>query len=416
MGWPEKTADLERYYPSAVLETGYDILFFWVARMIMAGIKFTGKPPFRDVFLHGLVRDAKGRKMSKTLGNVIDPLDLIDQYGADAVRFTLATLTVPGTDVALDTKRMEGYRAFANKLWNAGRFVLMQVGEAVPQKPAEEDLSYWDQWILEEYEDVTGRVNRSLSEYKFYEASDALYHFVWHRFCDWYVEVSKVGFAKDASPRRQEATRWVLAHLLDGILRLLHPFMPFITEELWQHIPASSGTLVLAAYPSSQKKGGITRAEGVEALMDLVNRVRNLKAERGIAPGQALELRVAARNPNALSVLRDRSLQEVMVLARLSALEIVETLPEGPEWMPGVSSEYNFCLLTPQAVVDVDAERRRLEGEIRKARAERDKFALKLESPSFADKAPAEVVEKTRRLLKEFSHKVSELEASLGRL
>ncbi len=416
MGWPEQTQDLARYYPSAVLETGYDILFFWVARMIMAGIKFTGKPPFKDVFLHGLVRDAKGRKMSKTLGNVIDPLELIDQYGADAVRFTLATLTVPGTDVALDTKRMEGYRAFANKLWNAGRFVLMQVGDSVPDKPAEKDLSYWDQWILEEYEEVTGRVNRALSEYKFYEASDALYHFVWHRFCDWYVEVSKVGCAKDASPRRQEATRWVLAHVLDGILRLLHPFMPFITEELWQNIPGSSGTLVLAAYPSEVTGGAIHHAAGVEALMDLVNRVRNLKAERGIAPGQALDLRVAPRSARALSVLRDHSLQEVTVLARLSGLEIVEALPEGQEWMPGVSSEYNFCLLTPQAVVDVDAERKRLQGEVKKARAERDKFALKLDSPSFAEKAPAEVVEKTRRLLQEFTQKVSELEASLGRL
>jgi valyl-tRNA synthetase len=416
MGWPENTQDLERYYPSAVLETGYDILFFWVARMIMAGIKFTGKPPFRDEFLHGLVRDAKGRKMSKTLGNVIDPLELIDQYGADAVRFTLAVLTVPGTDVALDTKRMEGYRAFANKLWNAGRFVLMQIGETVPPKPAEADLSYWDGWILEEYEDAVRRVNLSLADYKFYEASDALYHFVWHRFCDWYVEVSKVGLGKDASPERQAASRWVLAHVLDGVLRLLHPFMPFITEELWQRIPGSSGTLVLASYPLAQKRGKETRVEGVEALMDLVNRIRNLKAERGIAPGLPVELKVAPVSPDAHDVLSNHSLQELVVLARLSSIEIVGTLPEGADWAPGVSTRYKFSLSTPQTVVDTAAERRRLEGDLKKALAERDKFASKLASPSFAEKAPAEVVEKTRRLLKEFEHKVAELEASLARV
>jgi valyl-tRNA synthetase len=416
MGWPENTKDLERYYPSAVLETGYDILFFWVARMIMAGLKFTGKAPFRDVFLHGLVRDAKGRKMSKTLGNVIDPLELIDQYGADAVRFTLAVLTVPGTDVALDTKRMEGYRAFANKIWNAGRFVLMQIGEVVPPQPADADLSFWDLWILEEYEDTVRRVNQSLAEYKFYEASDALYQFVWHRFCDWYVEVSKVGLGKDATPGRQAASRWVLAHVLDGILRLLHPFMPFITEELWQRIPGSSGTLILAPYPSAQDRGKETRVESVEALMDLVNRIRNLKAERGIAPGLQVELKVAPVSPEAHAVLNQHSLQELVVLARLSSIEIVRTLPEGADWAPGVSTRYKFALSTPQAVVDAGAERKRLEGDLRKALAERDKFASKLGSPSFAEKAPAEVVEKTRRLLKEFEHKVAELEASLARV
>jgi valyl-tRNA synthetase len=208
----------------------------------------------------------------------------------------------------------------------------------------------------------------------------------------------------------------VLAHVLDGILRLLHPFMPFITEELWQRIPGSSGTLVLASYPSAPDSGRATRIEGVEALMDLVNRIRNLKAERGIAPGQPVELKVAPVNLLAHTVLSHHSLQELVVLARLSRLEIVETLPEGANWAPGVSSGYKFALCTPQAEVDAGAERKRLEGDLRKARAEKDKFALKLESPSFAEKAPAEVVEKTRRLLREYSHKVAELEASLGKL
>jgi valyl-tRNA synthetase len=416
MGWPEKTADLEHYYPSAVLETGYDILFFWVARMIMAGLKFTGKAPFRDVFLHGLVRDAKGRKMSKTLGNVIDPLELIDEHGADAVRFTLAMLTVPGTDVALDPKRMEGYRAFANKLWNAGRFVLMQVGEDVPARPADGDLGYWDRWILEEYADTVRRVNASLEAYKFYEASDALYHFVWHRFCDWYVEVSKVGLAKEAPPERQAATRWVLAQVLDGLLRLLHPFMPFVTEEIWQRVPGNSGTIMLAPYPASLDTPATVREEDVEALMDLVNRIRNLRAEKGIAPGLPMEVVVVSKDRSALDILKDHSLREVVVLARLASLDVAESLPEGDPWVPGISSRYQFAARAPEAARDPAAERARLEAELKKARAERDKFASKLESPSFAEKAPAEVVEKTRRLLAEFEHKVSELGASLGKL
>ncbi len=417
MGWPEQTKDFERYYPTAVLETGYDILFFWVARMIMAGLKFTGKAPFKDVFLHGLVRDAKGRKMSKTLGNVIDPLELIDQYGADAVRFTLAILTVPGTDVALDTKRMEGYRAFANKLWNAGRFVLLQVGEGVPEKPREEDLTYWDRWILEECDDTVVRVNQALESYKFYEASDALYHFVWHRFCDWYVEVSKVGLSKDAPEARQNATRWVLVHVLDTALRLLHPFMPFITEELWQRVPGAQGTLMLSAFPSGpQGAHEPGRAEGIEALMDLITRVRNLKADKGVAPGLPVDLSVVPADDEAGAVLRDHSSHEVVILARLAGLELGTAIPTAEGWTSGVSSRFKFAIKVPEAKIDAAGERKRLESELKKARGERDKFAAKLESPSFIERAPAEVVEKNRRLLQEFDHKVGELEAALGRL
>ena len=417
MGWPDRTEDLERYYPTTVLETGYDILFFWVARMIMAGIKFTGRAPFRDVFLHGLVRDAKGRKMSKTLGNVIDPLELIDLYGADAVRFTLAILTVPGTDVALDTKRMEGYRAFANKLWNAGRFVLLQVGEEVPARPADEDLSYWDRWILDECDEAAARVNQSLEGYKFYEASDALYHFVWHRFCDWYVEVSKAGLGKDAPESRRQATRWVLVHVLDTILRLLHPFMPFITEELWQLVPGAKGSLVLASFPAGASgSSDPERAEGIEALMDLVARIRNVKAEKGIAPGQPVDLIVAPADAEARRVLQDLSQDELRVLVRLSSLEVTQALNPEEGWTAGVSARYKFSLRAPQAAVDVEGEKKRIASELKKATAERDKFAAKLQSPSFAEKAPAEVVDKTRRLQAEFARKVVELEVALARL
>ncbi len=417
LGWPEPNADLERYYPTAVMETGYDILFFWVARMIMAGLKFTGKVPFRDVFLHGLVRDAHGRKMSKTLGNVIDPLELIDQYGADAVRFTLAILTVPGTDVPLDPKRMEGYRAFANKLWNAGRFVLMQLEDSAPERPADEHLSLWDRWILDEFEQTVGRVELAMEGYRFYEASDAAYHFVWHRYCDWYVEVSKVGLAEQAGPGRRQATLWVLSHVLDGILRLLHPFMPFITEDIWQRMPGNEGSVLETSYPvPAASEGEFSEGPAVEGLMDLVARIRNLRAEKMIAPGVKLEVVVAPADERLGSLLSERSLEEVMTLARLKELSVDDALPDGQGWFQGVAGQFRFALKVPEVTRDVEAELARLRGDLNKARGELEKFARKLANPAFVEKAPKDVVEKNRRLHDEYARRVGEVEDAIAQL
>jgi valyl-tRNA synthetase len=417
LGWPEQTEDFKRYYPTTVMETGYDILFFWVARMIMAGLKFTGRAPFKDVFLHGLVRDAHGRKMSKTLGNVIDPLDLIDQYGADSVRFTLAILTVPGTDVPLDPKRMEGYRAFANKLWNAGRYVMMQIGETLPAEPAKESLSLWDRWILDEYDETVAGVGQAMEGFRFYEAADLLYHFVWHRFCDWYVEASKVGLSQGSSETRREATRWVLWHVLEGSLRLLHPFMPFITEDMWQRLPGSEGSLIVAAYPRPRGSAG-DRAlrEGLEGLMDLVTRIRNLRAEKGVAPSAALEAVAVPATVEAGTLLREASLEEVMALARLKRLEVAEAMPDGDAWSRGVASRYQFATRLPEGDRDVAAEAQRLRSDLAKARTERDKFSAKLSNPSFVERAPRDVVEKNRRILEEYERKVKEVESALDGL
>ncbi len=415
MGWPEETEDFKRYYPTSVMETGYDILFFWVARMIMAGLKFTGKPPFKEVFLHGLVRDAHGKKMSKTLGNVIDPLELIDKYGADAVRFTLAILTVPGTDVALDPKRMEGYSAFANKIWNAGRFVLMQLEGGTAREPEPAQLSLWDRWILFEYRKTVTAVRRALEDYKFYEAADSLYHFVWHRYCDWYVEASKVGLAEEAPADRQEGTRWVLYTVLDGILKLLHPFMPFVTEELWTSLPGSEGSLMEAPYPRSESVESFQGAETIEALMDLVNRIRNLRADRGIAPSFMLDLAVVPQGDILKRILAEESAKEVKMLARLCSLRIVASLPEEREWLPGVASRFRFSIRSPETKTDTGTELKRLEGALLKARKERDRFGAKLANTSFLERAPAAVVEKNRRLFEEFERKVRELTVDLER-
>jgi len=410
LGWPEQTEDFRRYYPTTVMETGYDILFFWVARMIMAGLKFTGQVPFRDVFLHGLVRDEKGRKMSKTLGNVVDPLELIETHGADAVRFTLAILCVPGTDVALDTRRMEGYRAFANKLWNAGRFVLLQCGEKVPARPDPALLSRWDRWILAELDRTALEVNRALEEFKFYEAADLLYHFVWHRYCDWYVEVSKAGLNGPAE--RREATRYVLFSVLDGILRLLHPFMPFVTEALWEKMPGREGRLVAAPFPAPTAP---PPSDGsVERLMDLITAVRTLRTEKNLPPGRFLALHVVPLDGEAAALLDGPAQEEVSALARVSPVRVGRDAPSGDRWLPGVAGPFRFHLERPEEDgAAAAAETARLEAELKKLLSERDKFAAKLRNPAFVEKAPPEVVAKNRAILEDYERKAREVEALL---
>jgi len=415
MGWPEETDDFKKFYPTHVMETGYDILFFWVARMIMAGMKFTGKPPFKEVFLHGLVRDAQGRKMSKTLGNVVDPVDLIETYGADAVRFTLAILCVPGTDLPLDPKRMEGYRAFGNKLWNAGRYVLMQVGEDVPGRPERDALGPWDRWILEEYARCVHAVNEALEEFKFYEAAQSIYQFVWHKYCDWYVEASKVALRENQPVRRADAARWTLVHVLDGVLRLLHPFMPFITEEMWQRVPGRTGRIMVAPYPVVQAEPPAREAPAIEMLQEAINRIRNVRAEKGLAPKTPLNAALLPTVPEAEPALR-ASEEEVKMLAHLSELTVTGSAVADAAWTATPSAGFEIFTRQPVAASDPVAERKRLEAGLKKALGEREKFKKKLDNPAFTQKAPPEVVEKNRALCEEFERKVSSIEAALKEL
>lgn len=417
LGWPEKTADFSRYYPTSVMETGYDILFFWVARMIMAGLKFTGKAPFTKVFLHGLVRDAHGKKMSKTVGNVLDPLELIDRYGADAVRFTLAILCVPGTDVNLDPKRMEGYKAFANKIWNASRFVLMQTGDKLPSRPDERELGLWDKWILGEVSELSGKVNGSLEAFRFYEASDMIYHFLWHTYCDWYVEAAKATLTSDAAPARKEAVRWVLVEVLDRSLRLLHPFMPFITEELWQKIKQDGDSwLAAASYP----EGGEYPAEAnvsksIDGLCELITVIRNIRAEKGISPSQGLDLFLEPLNPD-FGLLVEGNRNELKTLARLGELKMLEGREPEDGLLPGVTAGCRLFIRPPQARIDYEHEKKRLSEELKKVSAEKAKYEAKLSNPSFTERAPKEVVERHRQLLAEFEGREVEIRNALAKV
>jgi valyl-tRNA synthetase len=409
LGWPERTEDLSIYYPTDLMATGFDIIFFWVARMIMMGLKFMGDIPFRDVFINGLVRDMKRRKMSKSEGNIIDPLEMIDRYGADALRFTLAALAVPGMDISLSEERMAGYQAFANKIWNAARFVLMNLeGESGPAAAAEPTLA--DRWVRSRLSAVTAEVSTSLEGYKFYEAADTIYHFVWHEFCDWYLELAKVGLAAGNA-----ATRTALVEGLDRVLRLLHPFMPFITEEIWQHLPGAGRSISLAPFPASIAEWRDERAERTMALLQaVIGEVRKIRAENRIPPRQELELLVRTDSRADLDVVRGH-FDYVRALARVSSLSEVREFPTDRALLKGVGGPFELALVLERAE-DLAGEAERLRREIAKAETDIVKLEQKLGNPAFTAKAPAEVVEEARRRLADLQDRRAKLERSLEEL
>ncbi len=416
LGWPDETEDLEAFYPTDLMSTGFDIIFFWVARMIMMGLKFRGRVPFRHVFINGLVRDLKRRKMSKSEGNIIDPLEMIDKYGTDALRFTLAALAVPGMDLALSEERMAGYQAFANKIWNASRFVLMNLGEDRPEV-REDELTLADRWIRSRLAAVTDALDASLTQYKFYEAADLLYHFVWHEFCDWYIESAKVGLRAG-----NRTTRAVLADGLDRILRLLHPFMPFITEEIWQHLPGAGKSITVAAFPVA---GPGWRDEALERDMALVQAVveetRKVRTENKVAPREKIRL-IAVEGPaqapstgsGKAAVVRSEA-ELVKALAGLSTLEFAEALPEGERVLKGVAGPFELGLVVEKPA-DLGQERERVQKEMAKAEAEAERIARKLENPDFVAKAPAAVVAENRSRLEELSVRLAKLGQNLAKL
>ncbi|MEN6561736.1 MAG: valine--tRNA ligase [Acidobacteriota bacterium] len=410
LGWPDETADLKTFYPTDLMSTGFDIIFFWVARMIMMGLKFRGEIPFRQVFINGLVRDLKRRKMSKSEGNIIDPLEMIDKYGTDALRFTLAALAVPGMDLALSEERMAGYQAFANKIWNASRFVLMNLKDERPAAPATPaaGLSLADRWIRSRLAAVTAALDESLAQYKFYEAADIIYHFVWHEFCDWYIEFAKVGLREGSA-----ATEAVLADGLDRILRLLHPFMPFITEEIWQHLPGAGKSISVAPFPAAEPAWSDEEAEKAMALVQaVIVETRAIRAGNKIAPKDKLRLMVKSAGPAETAALKAQG-QLVKTLAGLESLEFTAALPEGEGLLKGVAGPFEIGVV-PGRPADVGAERERLSRELAKIAAEAEKIERKLGNADFVAKAPAAIVEETRARLEEMRTRRDKLGRNLA--
>jgi valyl-tRNA synthetase len=420
LGWPDDTPDLRRYYPTSVLVTGFDILFFWVCRMIMMGLRFMALAPFQRVYITGLVRDAEGQKMSKTRGNVIDPLDLIDRYGADALRLTLAAMATPGSDLPLSEERMVGYQAFANKIWNAARFVLLNLGETgvletPPPLPPPGQLRVEDRWILSRLSRLAGTVDGRLADSRFDETANALYQFVWHEYCDWYLEIVKRHLLPGAPPAEAARARAVLLHVLDSALRLLHPVMPFITEDLWQRIPHRGETIALAPFPERDEARIDERAEReVALLMEIVVRVRNIRAELNVDPARRVPLLYHARDREVGTIIASNA-ATIATLARLDGVSASVDLSAAGAAARAVAPGVDLAV--PLAgILDLEAERRRLSREIEKLAKEREGHARKLQNAEFLGKARPEIVDKARRIHQELQEKIERLTRTIESL
>jgi valyl-tRNA synthetase len=420
MGWPKNTKLLKRFYPTSVLVTGFDILFFWVARMMMMGLKFMGEVPFRDVYIHGLVRDERGEKYSKTRGNVVDPLDLIDRYGADALRFTLAALTMPGSDLKLSESRTEGYRHFANKIWNAARFVLMNLEEFNSDEMTGEvspgAFSLPDRWIRGRLNQVLRDVRRSLEEYKFNEACHVLYQFIWHEFCDWYLELSKLSLYKGGSKGQRDLTRLTLLEVLDATLRLLHPFMPFITEEIWQQLPRQKedGSIMIADFPNPDERyGDESVASEMELIIEVTNALRNIRGEMNLLPGEQISVLFRTENEVAERKLRENHLF-------IQSLALAKDFKFGRDLEKPLYSAFAVVrdveIFVPMERSRMEEEARRLEKEITKIDKESAFITKKLANEQFIAKAPPEVVQEVKGKALEFSGRREKLEESLKKI
>ncbi|MGB5586933.1 MAG: valine--tRNA ligase [Gammaproteobacteria bacterium] len=454
LGWPEQTPELDRYYPSSVLVTGFDIIFFWIARMIMMGQKFMGDVPFREVYIHGLIRDQDGNKMSKSKGNVLDPLDLIEgieleplvekrtssmmqphlrkrvekatrkqfpdgipAFGTDALRFTFAALATNGRDIRFDLGRVEGYRNFCNKIWNAARYVLMNTEGEDCGPDGEMTLSLADRWIRSRLARTAAEVEEAFGNYRLDLAARALYEFTWNEFCDWYLELSKpILQSDDSTAAERRATRRTLVEVLEGLLRLLHPIMPFITEEIWQRVAPLAGvsgvTLMRQPYPISDKQAIDETAElELDWIKGFVLGIRQIRGEMNISPGRELPvlLQDASETDRRLADLHGRFLLRMVRIAEIRPLADGETAPPAAAVLLG-----NMRILVPmEGVIDVDAELDRLQRQRDKLVADLGKAEKKLSNQNFVNNAPADVVEKERQRLQEFGSAIGKIDEQL---
>ncbi len=418
MGWPEETKTLQKFYPTSCLVTGFDILFFWVARMMMMGIKFMEEVPFKEVYIHALVRDAQGHKMSKSKGNVIDPLTIVDEYGADAFRFTLCAFAAMGRDIKLSTDRIGGYRNFVNKLWNASRFALMNLEDF---NPTENNLtglplSQADQWILNRYAFAAQEVNKALTNYKFNEAASVLYSFTWHEFCDWYIELSKKNLYGDDAKARK-CTQTVLFTVLEGLLRMLHPLLPFVTEEIWHALPGvrTTDSIMQADYPVEPIM--ITAENAVadmELVMDVIRAIRNIRGELNVPPGKRIKVVLDCKSEHAVQAIKAGRVY-IISLARVEDL-LVGVAVERPEQASTQVAGEIEVLIPLTDLINVAEEEARLSKEIEKVRKDVDFFTKKLSNKKFVANAPPQVLEKDREKLAAAKEKREILEQSLKRI
>jgi len=411
LGWPDPTPEVKRYYPGDVLVTGFDIIFFWVARMMMLSMHFMdGEVPFRDVYIHALVRDEKGQKMSKSKGNVMDPLELSDKYGADALRFTLAAMAAQGRDIKLAESRIEGYRNFATKIWNACRFLQMngcEGGEKVDLARVSEPVN---KWIVHELAETGRKVSASIEEYRFNEAADAIYKFIWNSYCDWYLELIKPQLAEEDASAGE--TKAVAARVIAEAVRMLHPMMPFLTEELWEKVFGGDTMLITSSWPEIETGDNKDAADEIGFVVDLITAIRSIRSEMNVPVSAKPEL-VLVTGDATISKRIDGNLPSLLRLARLETVRFAESLPE--QSAQGVVDGIGFGL--PLAgILDFDAERARLDKEIKTVEQEKRKLEGKLGNPGFMSKAPQDVIEENRRRLVEENDTLERLSLARERL
>ncbi|MCP4021754.1 MAG: valine--tRNA ligase [Desulfobacteraceae bacterium] len=417
MGWPENTDLLKTFYPTNVLVTGFDILFFWVARMMMMGVHFMEDVPFNDVYIHALVRDEHGKKMSKSKGNVIDPLKVIDHYGADAFRFTLAAFAAQGRDVKMSESRVEGYRHFVNKLWNAARFSLMHITDK-DTKIDRETLSLTEKWILSRSAATSLAVKEGIENYKFNEAASAAYQFVWHEFCDWYIEATKPTLFEKEGEQRRNTARAVLSKVLEDILVMLHPFMPFVTEEIYHILPATQGSIMKASYPYDPKIYEKDRAPALEKDMtfvfQLISGIRNIRSEMNIQPSMKLNVHANTSDSKEKELIQ-RNQSIVMNLSRLENFAFCNVNDIPGSCASSVTGN-TTCFVSLEGVIDFNKEIQRIEKELGKNTKELLSVSKRLRNESFLDKAPEEVIEKVKNQHDGLQEKHDKLSQNLSRI
>ncbi len=412
LGWPDKTEDLERYYPTSTLVTGYDIITFWVSRMIFSGLEHIGEKPFSTVFIHGLVRDAQGRKMSKSLGNGIDPLKIIEQYGADALRFALATGNAPGNDMRFSDERIEAARNFANKLWNASRFFLMNLTEdddALLKFPEESELAIEDKWILSRLNKLIKTVTDNMDNYEVGVALSEIYSFTWDLFCDWYIEMAKSRIFDTGSVGALTAKR-VLVYVLTNILKLLHPYMPFITEEIYQALPHSEESVMISAYPVYDSGFEYPEESDVDRVIGVITAIRARRAEMNVPPSKKAKLYVVTRYEKTFE------LTSKIIEKLASASEVILTDKYESDDAVMIATDSGSLYIPLSEVIDFEKERARLSAEMKKNDSEIERIEKKLANEGFVAKAPAAVIEGERAKLKKYLETKEALTIALEKL
>jgi valyl-tRNA synthetase len=402
LGWPNQTEDFKYFYPTDVLVTGYDIIFFWVVRMVFSALEMTGESPFKNVFIHGLVRDAEGRKMSKSLGNGIDPLEVVDQFGADALRFMLMTGISPGNDTRFNNDRLESSRNFANKLWNASRFVLMNIdGDLIDEETAKQNYKTEDKWIISRMNKAAKEVTDNLEKFELGMAAQRVYDFIWNEYCDWYIEIVKPRLYADEGTDKDTA-RFVLIKVLKDMLKLLHPFMPFITEEIWSFLPETSSRLIKADWPKSSEEENFEKAEtNMEFIMEAVRSIRNTRAEMNVAPSRKARAIFVPSKEEAVEFIQTGA-QYFATLANITEIKVVHDKTQIGEDTASSVMEGTEIYLPLADLIDFEKEVERLEKEKSRLQGELDRVVGKLNNEKFMSKAPESVVNEEKEKMAKY--------------